>query len=360
VWRAEVKYLATEGIEAEELARALESYPVLPKERLREPTVHVIEKLKQIRQDEPALLVAPDGRVTSTILTKLPEMDLEFSLILLPPKAGRLEHGMWGPDPAEDPGNDIADTVAEKPRRRYFATKVDDAWQWRPITFEESAETVWPDPTNGEALRKFAADRGFGKPAVIEIPGPKTEDEAPPQLLIFFAARPERQYERSDLELAVHTDAAERIAGEIGRKLFTGPETESLKKAARLHDQGKTHDLWRRAMGCEKDPPMAKVIRARNPRLLEGLRHELCSLVGVNESACDLVLHLVASHHGRARPSFEFKAYDQEKLGQSEDAALETARRFAALQRQYGHWGLAYLEAVFKAIDGMASEVRNA
>jgi CRISPR-associated endonuclease/helicase Cas3 len=360
-WRAEVKYLATEGIDPEELARALASYPVLAKEQLREPTDEVTKKLEQMRQDEPVLLVSPDGRVKATDIAGLlgPDLDLEFSLILLPPKTGRLERGMWGPEPAEDPGNDIADSAGEKLRRRYSATKVDDTWQWAPIAFAEH-ETEWPDPTDAEALRKFADARGLGKPTVIEIPRPEAEDEAPPQLLILFASQPERQYERGKLELAVHTDAAVRIAAEIGGKLFSGPETEWLTQAARLHDQGKIHLLWRRAMGCEGDPPMAKVIRARNPRLLEGFRHELCSLVRVEEPVCDLVLHLVASHHGRARPNFECKAYDQEKLRPSEDAALETARRFAALQKQYGHWGLAYLEAVFKAIDGMASEGRNA
>jgi CRISPR-associated endonuclease/helicase Cas3 len=351
-----VKWLANDGIEPEELARALESYPVLAKERLREPTAEVIRKLEEMPLDEPALLVRHDGHITPTTVAELPGMDLEFSLILLPPRVGRLDHGMWGSGPAEDPGNDIADKAAKKPRRRYHVEKEDDIWKWKQMPSKESESL---DPTNAEELRRFAADHDLGKPTVIEIPRPEAEDEAPAQLLIFFASRPERQYPRGELELTGHTDAAVRIAGEIGGKLFSGPETECLKQAAVLHDQGKLHPLWRRAMGCEKDPPLAKVLRARNPRILEGFRHELCSLVRVNQSACDLVLHLVASHHGRARPNFEFKAYDQEKLRLSEDAALETARRFAALQRQYGHWGLAYLEAVFKAIDGMASEVRN-
>lgn len=42
-------------------------------------------------------------------------------------------------------------------------------------------------------------------------------------------------------------------------------------------------------------------------------------------------------------------------LRRSEAAALEAACRFGALQQQFGHWGLAYLEAVFKAADALAS-----
>jgi CRISPR-associated endonuclease/helicase Cas3 len=91
--------------------------------------------------------------------------------------------------------------------------------------------------------------------------------------------------------------------------------------------------------------------------LLAGFRHELESLVRARaQTACDEALHLIGSHHGWARPNWEARAYDRERPAESECAALEAARRFARVQAEWGHWGLAYLEAILKAADGIASE----
>jgi CRISPR-associated endonuclease/helicase Cas3 len=71
----------------------------------------------------------------------------------------------------------------------------------------------------------------------------------------------------------------------------------------------------------------------------------------------DLVLHLIASHHGRARPHFPpDEAFDPERsTSDAETLAIETPRRFARLQRKYGRWGLAYLESLLRAADWAAS-----
>jgi CRISPR-associated endonuclease/helicase Cas3 len=109
-------------------------------------------------------------------------------------------------------------------------------------------------------------------------------------------------------------------------------------------------------MGGDPECPKAKTIAAKNPRDLAGFRHELRSLVKAAETtSCDPVLHLVGSHHGWGRPHFEFRAYDPDDPPGSETEALKAAHRFGALQSRLGHWGLAYLEAVFKAADGLAS-----
>ena len=97
-------------------------------------------------------------------------------------------------------------------------------------------------------------------------------------------------------------------------------------------------------------------------RMLAGFRHELASLryvegelINEPEPARDLALHLISAHHGHARPCFEKKAYDRENRRESERLAIETAQRFGRMQQYYGAWGLAYLEAVFKAADALAS-----
>lgn len=68
------------------------------------------------------------------------------------------------------------------------------------------------------------------------------------------------------------------------------------------------------------------------------------------------MLHLIACHHAAGRPFFKPIQFDPQK---SEDLCQSTARqaeqRFARLQAQYGPWGLAYLEALFKRADGLVS-----
>jgi CRISPR-associated endonuclease/helicase Cas3 len=50
------------------------------------------------------------------------------------------------------------------------------------------------------------------------------------------------------------------------------------------------------------------------------------------------------------------EAFDPERKSQAAAAlAIETARRFARLQRKYGRWGLAYLESLVRAADYAAS-----
>jgi CRISPR-associated endonuclease/helicase Cas3 len=69
------------------------------------------------------------------------------------------------------------------------------------------------------------------------------------------------------------------------------------------------------------------------------------------------VHHLIATHHGRARPHFPpDEAFDPESpkhLWNDESQAVP--QRFARLQRKYGRWGLAYLESLLRAADWAAS-----
>ena len=69
----------------------------------------------------------------------------------------------------------------------------------------------------------------------------------------------------------------------------------------------------------------------------------------------EIALHLIAAHHGFARPHFHEDAMDKRQVRKSREVSLNTVRRFACLQRRYGPWGLAYLEALFCAADAMAS-----
>jgi CRISPR-associated endonuclease/helicase Cas3 len=76
----------------------------------------------------------------------------------------------------------------------------------------------------------------------------------------------------------------------------------------------------------------------------------------VEDLVDELALHLIASHHGWARPYFPKRAFDRRAVLDSEQTALECARRFGRLQERLGAWRLAYLEAIFKAADALVSE----
>jgi CRISPR-associated endonuclease/helicase Cas3 len=127
-------------------------------------------------------------------------------------------------------------------------------------------------------------------------------------------------------------------------------------RAALMHDQGKRREVWQRAFGGNMDKPIAKSKAPVNPRLLDGYRHELGSLVDAGTETDDVVLHLIASHHKAARPFFREGQLDRDNVTKSKEIALDAARRYAKLQRQFGPWGLAYLEAIFKRADALASD----
>jgi CRISPR-associated endonuclease/helicase Cas3 len=71
----------------------------------------------------------------------------------------------------------------------------------------------------------------------------------------------------------------------------------------------------------------------------------------------DLVLHLIAAHHGRGRPHFPLdEVLEPEPKGKDiTKIASNVPQRFARLQRKYGRWGLAYLESLLRAADYAAS-----
>ncbi len=113
--------------------------------------------------------------------------------------------------------------------------------------------------------------------------------------------------------------------------------------------------------------PLAKAKRYRHPRTLGGYRHEFGSLIDaaadadVNEHPeRDLILHLIAAHHGHTRPHFERKHFDSEMMSSmNEVAAYEAMQRFARLQRRFGRWGLAWLESVLRCADAAASSLSS-
>jgi CRISPR-associated endonuclease/helicase Cas3 len=218
-------------------------------------------------------------------------------------------------------------------------------------------------------LRQFAAAKNLRFLLAVT---PETEDGDNSMALLYFGkARPKTGSAPTvfiDDHCPKVADLAKKLAGYAG---LSEEAASALQLAGQLHDLGKQEDIWQKAAGnlkpdgtFVKDKPVAKPIEVMRGKSLGGFRHELASLryaekeIGTQPQSTefrDLVLHLVAAHHGHARPCFESKAYDRRHLTDSARIALESAQRFARMQERYGAWGLAYLESILRAADWMVS-----
>jgi len=156
-------------------------------------------------------------------------------------------------------------------------------------------------------------------------------------------------------------DRARHLATALG---LDDALADVLALAARHHDKGKRTNRWQRAFHAPKDGIYAKTKGPIDYHLLDGYRHELGSLLEVendegirnlSDEHRDLVLHLIAAHHGFARPVIGTSGCDNAPPSILEDKAAEIALRFARLQNRWGPWGLAWLEAILRAADQQAS-----
>lgn len=162
---------------------------------------------------------------------------------------------------------------------------------------------------------------------------------------------------------------AERLAAELG---LDDQHARMLVAAARAHDLGKDRPLWQDAMRAPRDDrPYAKTTAKGDPARLKigehTYRHEFGSLrdaeptisaLDLPEDLRDLARHLIAAHHGFARPVIA-PVDPKEPPSASEARACQAALRFARLQQQWGPWGLAWWEAVLRAADQRASRMLN-
>jgi CRISPR-associated endonuclease/helicase Cas3 len=216
----------------------------------------------------------------------------------------------------------------------------------------------------------------------IKFENLEDEDAEPTKVWRWFVKKPEAANERSRTAypLQPHLDEVKGCASKIvGRLGLPNDIGNAVILAAWFHDLGKNRERWQHRLGNDRYP---NEVYAKSGRLPDGTllrrrefikeyRHEFGSLLDLldgkhphhaefmklSHGMQELVLHLVAAHHGRARPHFPVdEASDIERDSQAAAAlAIETPRRFARLQRKYGRWGLAYLESLVRAADYAAS-----
>jgi CRISPR-associated endonuclease/helicase Cas3 len=166
--------------------------------------------------------------------------------------------------------------------------------------------------------------------------------------------------------LADHRTCAEERARRIALRLsLSAWAAEVLTVAARLHDEGKQAERWQSAFHAPKGAVYAKTKGPIDQQLLDGYRHEFGSLFHAQRDAGfqalkpgqqDLVLHLIAAHHGQARPTISVRGCEDGPPSQLAQRAGDVTLRFSRLQRRWGPWGLAWWEALLRAADQQASK----
>ena len=175
-----------------------------------------------------------------------------------------------------------------------------------------------------------------------------------------------------------HKLQAEQRAESIADKLGLPPQyTKMLKVVARLHDEGKLAANWQNAF-TQKAPqrpsefngkPLAKTPGPIDFQILNHYRHEFGSLLHIEQNGNgqyddfyelpehlrELGLHLIAAHHGFARPIIATEGCEDAPPSVLKKQALQIAIRFARLQKRWGPWGLAWWESLLRAADQQAS-----
>ncbi len=180
-----------------------------------------------------------------------------------------------------------------------------------------------------------------------------------------------RAVARTAQRLDAHQRWAAEEAARIGAALsLEAADRTMLVAAARHHDDGKATRRWQRAFGAPADwrggGSYAKTTGPVDRLRLNGFRHEFKSTLDAEENGLAgldrddprfmLALHLIAAHHGLARPAIGIDGHDGLPPSAAEAGAHAIAVRFARLQRQWGPWGLAWWEALLRAADQAASE----
>lgn len=169
--------------------------------------------------------------------------------------------------------------------------------------------------------------------------------------------------------LGEHLEWTADRARDLARRLELPKAAERvLVIAARLHDLGKAASNWQRAFNAPEDGIYAKTRGPVNTHLLDGYRHEFGSLPEAErdeelrvlpEEDQELVLHLIASHHGFARPCISMGGCPDAPPKNLVLRARAVALRFARLQRRWGPWGLAWWEMLLRASDQQASRAND-
>jgi len=270
----------------------------------------------------------------------------------------------------DTPISDVLDGVSDRQRARYLRTIEppegcsgdDGAWRWDAEEHDKTSPVATKPDGFRQSLRKEL--RIGGTDYVFRYFRPHQNNQ-------------QLQYLDDNEGIPGHITRAECEAARIAETIAPGDSflRTLLATAAHFHDEGKRFSKWQRAFGRPAGKPeVAKLAPGlERPAPLHGFRHEWESLRQLSQKGAqpppeilaeahelwhDLLLHLVGVHHGHLRPSItDDGLIPTTEASKQNRLRLEAAERFARLQRQLGHWRLAYLEALLKTADAEGSRV---
>jgi CRISPR-associated endonuclease/helicase Cas3 len=359
----------------------LEAYPVVTRERARLSFASDLSPrrfLQDLRDAQAAdantalVILSVDGQGERVQLRELDGWRdrLAYATVILPPEVGGLALGI--PDP-EVAGRLVPDVADEPGRReRWHVAVTNGAWEATPIVdgLPVDVPLILEGGSFAAAVASLEASRSLE--SLLVIPDTQDDEDIASGTVYLVSREPHLPDEQDLASVRATTQGLEEHLSRVGsaaealtRALHLSDGLASaLRLAGELHDRGKARRWWQLAVGNTGPEPLAKCFgRATNWALMGGYRHEFGSLLEVatldqvtQHPLAELVLHLVAAHHGHARPGFAERAFDRGfSLDENRAAAREAALRFVRLQREYGWWTLAYLEALLKAADAMGS-----
>lgn len=373
-WRTELDWVSDE----QDAAGLLEAFPLAPRETARctlGDAVRLLRRLRAATQHAGGVLVViRGGTARGQRIGTLPDDEAElyrlvaWAQIALPCTAGGYEDHFVDPG-AQSVVDDVADRALPEtwaPRRRLWvreasvgtAPRVDGGLEashaW---TAEDAAELRAACEAPARALLgngwDVIAAGGSAERGVIVVRQRRIRgvESAEGDRAAVGYAKP--------VCLAQHLKDAARWARLLCDRLHLEEHQAAIIDATEAHDLGKNRPWWQRAIGVTGPPPLAKSGRSGFDHAVNaGYRHELGSLLDLLQQDAppiDLVAHLVATHHGHGRPSFTVNAAGPTSVADRERVIGAAARRFANLHQRFGAWQLAYLEAVVKAADALAS-----
>lgn len=355
-WRREVAWLKKEHLGRDTLDDFLDDYPLRSRETLSDVTSRVVKHLQKladrdkegelaawlIRHDRPAEFCKLADLLSRHDSNRGPILD--EATVVLAPEAGGLSRGLLDGSVEFDPADDCYDQGPDRPK---------DPDQKEPLgrVVHESEEQL--DAPDGMRLVRSIKR--------------KIEDEDDPHWWHLYAMSQRADDDGSrtstkELTLTDHLQWTGHWADRLAEHLaLPEPVRQALTEAGHAHDLGKRRRVWQRSIKRFKDPPLAK--GPMQPLELGHYRHELGSLhdgdfAKLGSEERDLALHVVAAHHGRARPHFPIiESFDPEVRDELVAALVrEVPLRFERLQQRYGRWGLAWLESILRAADVLGSE----
>ena len=366
-WRNEVSLFERHCIDDSQLRSWFRSCRIRSDERLGDRTDRVKKFLRSLHGEYmkkrgngnfAVVMLSGRGNAEMLKLRDVIEKDIEHVTLVLPAEAGGLDpDGILNHkkiEPVQD--IDVADAIDGDLRRERWLYKSGETQVWKRL---RSGESEWselePDEWS-ERTRialKDSEEAHEGLDLVLRMPGKHLAAEDP-GIAAF------RQ------TLAEHKNRIGCHMESIADRLGLEPHIRSaLVSAAIRHDDGKDRQIWQHYARNDDTEPLAKSERYRYPRVLGGYRHELGSMLDamrddslVSDEERELILHVIAAHHGHARPHFPEGGVDNERFSthENQQATIEVMQRFGRLQNRFGRWGLAWLESLMRCADIAASQ----